>query len=140
MKRNILSIAAILILAVACKKNNSDEPVPPAPTASPAEGYWTGKYTTTGQLGFENYAMLIKPNGFVRIYDLGNTTDTGTLIIGAKVNGVWSMSGNTVQTTYQSGTKTVNTSATLNAAKTQMNGTWAFDAIGKGNIELTKQN
>jgi len=138
MKRNILSIAAVLILAVACKKNSSDDPVP-TPTPSPAEGFWFGGYTTTGQAGFENYAMLIKPNGFVRIYDLGNTTDTGALIIGAKVNGSWSMTGNTIQTTYKSGMKIVNTTATLNAAKTQMNGTWGYEATTKGGIELIKQ-
>lgn len=138
MKRNILSIAAVLILAVACKKNNSDDPIPPTPP-SPAEGYWTGKYTTTGQLGFDNYAMLIKAGGFVRIYDLGTGTDTASISPLAKANGVWSLSGNTIQTTYGSGTKTVNTTTTLNAAKTQMNGTWSFDAAVKGNIELGKQ-
>jgi hypothetical protein len=141
MKRNILSIAAVLILAVACKKNNSDDPVPQPPvTVSPAVGYWTGKYTTTGQLGFDKFAMLYKADGLLRVYEMGDKTDTAELSPLAKVNGVWSMSGNSVQTTYYTSTKTINTTATLNAAKTQMAGTWAFDAAVKGNIELTKQN
>ena len=138
MKRNVLLATAILILAVACKKSNSDDPVPTA-QPSPAEGYWFGGYTTTGQAGFENYAMLIKPDGFVRIYDLGTKTDTSTLLTGAKVSGVWSMTGNTIQTTYKSGMKIVNTTATLNALKTQMNGTWGYEATTKGGIELIKQ-
>ena len=83
--------------------------------------------------------MLIKPSGIARIYDMGTKTDTTTLLALSKVNGVWSLNGNTIQTTYQSGAKTVNTSATLNAAKTQMSGTWSFDAATKGNIELNKE-
>jgi hypothetical protein len=83
--------------------------------------------------------MLIKAGGFVRIYDLGAKTDTSSISAAAKVNGVWSVNGNSVQTTYMTGsTKTVNTTATLNAAKTQMTGTWAFDGAVKGNIELNK--
>jgi hypothetical protein len=136
MKRNILSIAAVLILAVACKKNNSDDPIPP--TASPAEGYWTGQYTTIGKLGFDKFAMLLKPGGFLRVYELGDKTDTTSISPLAKVSGVWVLNGNTIQTTYQSASKTINTTATLNASKTQMSGTWAFDAAVKGNIELSK--
>ena len=138
MKRNILSMAAILILAVACKKNNADDPVPQPPTTSPAEGYWTGKYTTTGRIGFDNFSMLLKPGGLLRVYELGDKTDTADISPLAKVSGTWTMLGNTVQTTYQSATKTINTTATLNASNTQMAGTWAFDATVKGNIELKK--
>ena len=129
-------LTTLTIVFMACKKDKSDDPAPPAP--SPAEGFWLGKYTTNGVFGQDNYAMLIKAGGFVRIYDLGTKTDTSTLSSLSKVTGIWTLIGNMVQTTYLTGTKTVNTTATLNAAKTQMAGTWAFDGAVKGNIELSK--
>jgi hypothetical protein len=136
MKQATLFILSLFVW-VACSKKSA-EPQPAPIPVSPAVGYWTGSYTTNGQLGSSKYAMLLHAGGTGRVYDLGNQTDTSLLLLAAKPNLVWTISGNTVQTTYTSGPKTVNTTATLNAANNQMSGTWAFDAAVKGNISLSK--
>lgn len=56
----------------------------------------------------------------------------------AKFEGVWSPNSASLQTTYNSGTKTVNTTATINAAYNNMSGTWALEGAVKGNITLSK--
>lgn len=129
-------ITAVIAIATACSKDKDN--APPQPQTSPAVGYWTGSYTTAGVLGSTNYAMLIKPGGIARVYDLDTKTDTSMLAAAAKVDAVWTLNGMTLQTSYNSGTKTVNTSATLNAAYNNMSGTWAFEGVVKGNISLSK--
>jgi hypothetical protein len=136
MKKAMFLIAIASVQFLSCAKDNGDDP-PVA--ASPAIGFWKGSYTTTGQLGSSNYAFLIKPNGLGRVYDLGTKTDTALLVAAEKADLVWVLNGNTLQTTYTTGTKTVNTTGNLNAAQTSMDGTWAFGATVKGNIALTKQ-
>jgi hypothetical protein len=126
-----------LFLLVACSKK-STEPEPAPTPVSPVVGFWQGSYNTNGVLGSSKYAMLIKAGGTGRVYDLGNQTDTALLLAGAKVNLVWTLNGNTFQTSYPSGAKTVNTTATVNAAYNSMSGTWAFDAVVKGNFSLSK--
>lgn len=129
---------ATVVLTTACSKNKTDNPPPPA--ASPAEGYWVGKYTTNGAIGFDNYAMLIKAGGAVRIYDMGAKTDTSSISALAKTDGVWTLNGAVVQTSYANAvsSKTINTTAVLNAAKTQMTGNWSLDGVVKGSIDLSK--
>jgi hypothetical protein len=137
MKKSLFFIGVMAtVMSVACKKSNSDNPQPPAP--SPAEGYWTGKYSVNGLTGSDNAAILVKPGGVMRYYELGAKTDTSALFSLSKVNGVWSLSGNTFQCTYKSGLKTVNVTLNMNAAKTQMSGTWGFDATVKGDMEMSK--
>lgn len=128
--------SVIFLILFSCSKKQEETPAPSP--ASPAIGYWIGSYTTIGQLGSANYAMLLQAGGVGRVYELGQKTDTTLIAASAKVNAVWTLNGNTVQTTYSSGSKTINTIATLNAANTQMSGTWAFDAVVKGNISLAK--
>jgi len=126
---------AIVILAAACSKSKKDDPEPP----SPVIGYWTGSYTTIGQLGSTNYAILIQPGGVARVYDLDNKSDTSQLVAAQKVNATWTLSGFTLQTTYKSGaSKLVNTTATLNSSYTSMTGTWGSEGVTKGNISLNK--
>ena len=132
-------LTSVFVLAVSCKKSNTEEPTPAPPLVlSPVLGYWTGTYNTTGFIGTSKYAMLIKPGGIVRIYDLDDKTDTSALSPLAKPDGVWTLNGNIFQTSYKSGAKTVNTSATVNAAFSNMTGTWAFEGATKGNITLSK--
>ncbi|HEX5651902.1 MAG TPA: hypothetical protein VFX58_02445 [Chitinophagaceae bacterium] len=135
LAKSALVILVSAFVFIACKKEKNEDPVV---QASPVTGYWVGKYTTTGFIGHSNYAMLIKPGGQVRVYDLDTKTDTLALSALAKVDGVWSLNGTTLQTTYNTGTKTVNTTATINAAFNNMNGTWAFDGAMKGTITLSK--
>jgi hypothetical protein len=135
-KHFFLMLTSVLVLAVSCKKSNTETPTPDPPVlVSPVVGYWTGTYNTTGVLGTSKYAMLIKPGGIVRIYD---KTDTSALSALSKPDGVWTLNGNIFQTSYKSGVKTVNTSATVNAAFSNMSGTWAFEGATKGNITLSK--
>jgi hypothetical protein len=84
--------------------------------------------------------MLIKAGGAVRIYDMGIKTDTSSISVLAKADGVWTLNGSTVQTSYPNSvsSKTINTVAILNAAKTQMTGNWSLDGAVKGSIELSK--
>jgi hypothetical protein len=138
-KHFFLMLTSVLILAVSCKKSNTETPTPDQPLVlSPVLGYWTGTYNTTGLLGTSKYAMLIKPGGVVRVYDLDDKTDTSALSALSKPDGVWTLNGNIFQTTYKSGFKTVNTSATINAAFSNMTGTWAYEGPTKGNITLSK--
>ncbi len=138
MKKHIyLMLASMFIFAVSCKKSNTETSEPPQ-QLSPVIGYWTGSYTTTGFIGSSKYAMLIKPGGAVRIYDLDDKTDTSAIPALSKADGVWTLNANIFQTTYKSGSKTVNTTATVNAGFSNMTGTWAFEGVTKGNITLSK--
>jgi hypothetical protein len=143
LAKSTLVVVLTAVTFASCSKDSGDGPVapPPVPPAppSPVIGYWVGTYNTTGQLGSSNYAMLIKSGGVVRVYDLDDKTDTASISPLAKVDGVWTLSGNTLQTSYKSGAKNVNTTATVNAAFNNMTGTWAFDGAVKGNISLGKQ-
>lgn len=138
-KHFFLMLTAVLVLAVSCKKSNTEEPTPAPPLVlSPVLGYWTGTYSTTGFFTTSKYAMLIKPGGVVRVYDLDDKTDTSAISPLAKADGVWTLNGNIFQTSYKSGATTINTSATVNAAFSNMTGTWASGAVTKGNITLSK--
>ena len=136
MKKTSILLTATFFVLAACKKEKEENPTPPP---SPAVGFWTGSYTTTGQLGNEKWAMLLNADGTGRVYEMDNHTDTASLPAPAKVPLVWTLTGNTVQTTFKTGSKTANTTATLNAAANQMSGTWSFDATVKGAFSLVKQ-
>lgn len=140
MKKHIYGLlAAVLLLATSCKKTNSEpETAPPPVLISPVIGYWTGTYNTTGFIGSTKYALLVKPGGLLRVYDLDASLDTNAISPLAKADGVWTLNGNNFQATYKSGAKTVNTTALVNAAFTNMTGTWAFEGVTKGNVALTK--
>lgn len=129
-------MAAALLVLAACKKEKEPASVPPP--ASPVIGFWQGSYTTTGLLGSSKYAMLINEGGVGRVYDLGTESDTNAIPAGKKPNLVWTLTGNTLQTSYLSGAKTVNTTATVNAAYNNQTGTWSFNGVTKGNITLNK--
>jgi hypothetical protein len=144
LAKSTLVVVLTAATFASCSKDSGDgpavpPPVVPPPTVSPIIGYWVGTYNTTGVFGTSNYAMLIKPGAVVRVYDLDDKTDTTSLSVHAKTDGVWTLNGTTLQTSYKSGTKTVNTTATVNAAYSNMTGTWAFDGAVKGNITLNKQ-
>lgn len=136
-KHFFLMLTSVLILAASCKKSNTETPESPQ-QLSPVLGYWTGTYNTTGFIGSSKYAMLIKPGGVVRVYDLDDKTDTSAISALSKADGVWTLNGNIFQTSYKSGAKMVNTSATVNAAFSSMTGTWAYEGVTKGNITLSK--
>lgn len=133
----ILSLLlATTVLATACSKSKSED-TPPTPEKE-MEGYWTGHYTSVGSIAKENYAMLFKPNGQLRVYDLGAKTDTSAIHPLAKSDGTRVLSGQTVQTTYKSGSFTYNTIATVNADKSEMTGSWIMNDSPKGNIFLSR--
>lgn len=135
-KKLLVLISGTILILSACskKKENIETPVEP----KPEEGYWQGAYTTTGVLGKSKAAILVKAGGVLRYYELGTTADTSSLSELAKVTGVWTLNGNSFQCSYPSGTKTVNVTMLMNAAKTQLAGKWGFGATEKGSIEFTK--
>lgn len=138
MKKSLLSACLIMaITLVACSKK-TEEKEEKKPVLSPVLGYWQGEYTTTGQLGKTNYALLVNANGSARVYDLDMKTDTNGLSPNAKVDGQWVLSGSHFQLTYKTGTKMVNTSLIANEGYTAMAGTWAFDTTIKGNMKLAR--
>jgi hypothetical protein len=134
MKRHMLIFAAISSISlVACKK---DDPSPITP--SPAEGFWQGSYSKTGMLGTEKMALLIKPGGSIRYYEMNFETDTAALPAIAKVNGTWILNGSDLKISYMANSKTYNASLALNAANTQLNGPWSEGAVVKGNMILNR--
>jgi hypothetical protein len=134
-KTMFISLTSAIVLMTSCSKKNSD-PAPPPATAS-IEGYWVGKYNSTGG-GQDNMSMLFKPGGVLRVYELGTSTDTTTLSPLSRATGEWIKVGNSVQTTYKSGPAIITTSKVLNTANSQMTGTWAMNGITRGFIELNK--
>jgi hypothetical protein len=134
-KTMIIVLTTTILLATACSKTKSD-PTPPPATVS-IEGYWVGKYNSTG--GSEDkMSMLFKPGGVLRVYELGTNTDTSMLSPLSRVTGEWTKVGNTVQTKYKSGPAAITTSKVLNAANTQMTGTWSMNGVTRGYIELNQ--
>jgi len=138
MKRNPLPLLAFLLLfAAGCKKDKTET----VKTPSPMEGFWQGKYNNNiapAALYTDNYAILFKSNGLARVYDMGTATDTASITAIQKVTGTWVPNGTTLQVSYPSDTKIVNTTATVNAAFTSMIGVWSHNTTVKGNFYLNK--
>lgn len=133
----ILSLLlATTLLAAACSKSNSDDE--PASPEKLLEGYWSGNYSYIGALNKDNIAMLLQPNGKMRVYDLGDKTDTTELNPLSIVNGSWSLNGQTVTTTYKASSFKFNTIATLSADKSEMTGSWERNNVPKGNLYLSR--
>lgn len=138
MKKNfLLMLTAVITATVSCKKDKTAAPEQP----SSIEGYWAGKYNNDPAQGLaytDNYAMLIKKNGVLRVYDLGTNTDTALISEKEKVSGTWKLNGTILQTSYKSAAKTVNTKSTINAAFTSMEGVWGFGDFTNGSFYLEK--
>ena len=120
------------LLATACSKKKDE------PALTGIEGYWVGKYNSTGG-SQDDFSMLFKPGGVLRVYELNGTTDTSALLANSKATGEWSRVGNTVLTSYKSGPATITTSKVLNATNTQMSGNWSSNGVAKEFKELNKQ-
>lgn len=129
-------LTSAALMTTGCSKKKDDNP---GPSPSPSiEAYWVGKYISTGG-GEEKISMLLKPGGVLRVYAIDANTDTTALAGIAKVTGAWTKVGNSIQTTYKVSTSIVTTDQVLNAASTQMTGTWSINGVSKGFIELNKQ-
>jgi len=128
-----------LVGVVSCQKNKSDDPVPPPPApVVDAKGYWTGFFTTTGQVTQDKYGMLIKANGSARIYSLDVSMDTTLIPALAKVDGTWVLNGTTLEVSYAISGSQYTTSATVNSVAKTMIGTWAKSGVVKGTISFVK--
>lgn len=133
----ILSLLlATTLLATACSKSKADDQ--PASPEKLLEGYWSGNYSYIGSIYTDKIAMLLQPNGKLRVYDLGDKTDTTDLNPLSIVNGSWTLNGQTVMTTYKASSFTFNTIATLSADKSEMTGSWERNNVPKGNLYLSK--
>jgi hypothetical protein len=137
MKMKILTLLmGTTLLAAACSKSNSEDQ--PASPEKLLEGYWMGTYSFIGAPDTDNIAMLLQPDGKMRVYDLGNETDTSAIPPSAKLDGTWVLNAETVQTTYQFEGFTVKTYATLNDDKSEMAGSWNRNDLPKGHIFLSR--
>jgi hypothetical protein len=134
-KTMFMLLSSTVLLATSCSKKNSD-PVPTPDTPS-IEGYWVGKYNSVGGHE-EKISMLFKPGGILRVYAIEYNVDTAALAAPSKITGEWTRVGNTVLTTYKSGSATITNNKVVNAANTQMAGSWALNGSTKGYIELNK--
>ncbi|MBC7936493.1 MAG: hypothetical protein H7Y86_14180 [Rhizobacter sp.] len=136
MKTRILLLAGMSLLSFAACKKEDASPAPAGP--SPAEGFWQGTYSRTGFLGNEKMALLVKPGGGLRYYEMNGETDTASLPELAKVSGTWVFDGSELKISYLSASKTYNASLEMNAAKTQLAGPWSLAAAVKGNMILNR--
>ena len=127
----IIALCTVAVLFACSKKDN-----PPTPNIV---GYWTGLYGTVSQpTPYLDYAVLFRSNGTVRVFDDLDTSNS------FRSEGTYTVSGNTVKTTYAyvgMPDDTYSTSATLNANLTTMTGTWGrySSTSGLGAFNLTKQ-
>ncbi len=117
MKKSILSLAAIIMVStfMACKKSDS------TPTDPAHVGLWKGKYGGTSNYPSNGYAMLLRNNGTVRVFDGSDTTTAG------KAEGTYTISGTSINATYTyvaAGGSTFSTAATINSKSTFIEGTW----------------
>lgn len=129
-------MAAIIAMSfVACKKED-DSPATPTPSAS--EGFWKGTYSKTGSPVIEKMAILVKPGGSMRYYEMNLETDTAALPSLAKVSGTWIQAGTVLKISYFANGKTYNASLDMNAAQTQLSGPWSEGTVPKGNMSLSK--
>lgn len=137
MKKKLLSALLLIcstpVFFTSCKK---DDPAP-APTDPAHVGLWKGKYGNTTSYPSSSYAMLLRNNGTVRVFD-GSDTATAS-----KAEGTYTLSGTTVNATYTylpSGPQ-YSTTATLNSKTTFMEGTWGPGTTpsGSGKFFLVKE-
>jgi hypothetical protein len=121
------------LLVVTCGK---DEKEPEPDVELP--GLWTGFYGRLSEPQNLYYAMLFRADGTVRVFSAGSDT-TGS----NKAEGIYSVSGSVVTTTYTyiSGISgTFSTSATLGNSNTKLAGTYGSgEAVsGGGTFTINK--
>ncbi|MBY0476556.1 MAG: hypothetical protein K2Q24_02850 [Chitinophagaceae bacterium] len=115
MKKLIGVLLLGSLVLISCKKESC-----PAPESPTIVGFWTGKYGSTTAYPSQGYSALFRANGTVRFFD---GTDTTTA---SKAEGTYTVSGNTVTSTYTYlvGSFQYSVSSTVDAKFTFLEGTY----------------
>jgi hypothetical protein len=135
MKKYFYLIALPVILFIAgCSKEKE-----PAPAATvPIEGYWFGFYKINGFTTKYNTALLIRPNGTLRFYELGNKTDTILLPADLKIDAPWTFSDNVLRFGFSVGTQDAEISLARSVDQEKLNGSYKVDGVTYGIMEYKK--
>ena len=123
-----------LYILPSCKKTVE----PPPPPVSNHIGFWMGKYST-GATTYPSYgyAMLLRTNGTVRVFNGADTT-TAT-----KAEGTYTFTGTTINTVYSYSPSPgrLSTTAVIDAKNTFQQGSWGngTSVVDRGKFFLVKQ-
>lgn len=133
MKKYSLIVLAVILIGVGCSKEKKD-PVPEVPI----EGYYFGTYKINGFTSKYNTAMLVRPGGTMRFYELGFATDTMFVSSDFKIDGTWTFSDNVFKFAFSVGSNTATTALVPNATRTELNGTYSIDGVITGTMQYKK--
>jgi hypothetical protein len=133
MKKHIYFLSLMIIIA-SCTKEK--EPAP-APTI-PIEGYWSGFYKINGFTTKYNTALLVRPGGTLRFYELGVRTDTLFLPSDLMIDAPWTFSNNVFKFGFAIGTQQAELSLARSADQKKLSGSYSVDGVTVGIIEYGK--
>jgi hypothetical protein len=135
MKKYFYLIAlVVIVISAGCSKQKEPAPV----AAVPIEGYWFGFYKINGFTTNYNTALLIRPGGTFRFYELGIKTDTIALPAELKLEGTWTFSENVFKFGLPIGPRYATGSLARNANHTKLEGAYSIDGDIKGIMEYQK--
>jgi hypothetical protein len=129
MKKIMLSVIIFTIAFTACKKSQTEEPVP----ATTVVGLWKGNVNTVVTL-----VLNLKADNTINVY---NSLDTATTLANGRGTGTWTKTNSIVNVTYkftQQTNVTYTGALTANDALNSMNGdVFAVGALF-GRVQLNK--
>jgi hypothetical protein len=131
----VLLFAAFSLL-IGCSKEKNVEQAPLEPGLA-GLGYWTGTYSILGALAPQNGALMVKPGGFLRYYEMMDKSDTTEIPDELKADGNWTMSGATFTLTLVLNGQFITAKLNMNAEGDYMYGPWSVDGnvVGAMNFE-----
>lgn len=133
--KKVMLLLAIVTSATSCKK----EQQPESPNAY-VKGYWLGKLGTDPSNFINDFSILFKEDGTLRIYGLVLGTDTATV---EKYDGVYALTpdkkGLDISYNYK-GLHSATLSGGFAKENKQINGRWAINGTAhQGPFYLNKQ-
>jgi hypothetical protein len=130
-----LAALGVAIIITSCSKEKKSDPG----ANVPVEGYWFGSYKVNGSSPKNNTAILVRPGGTMRYYELMNKTDTFMVIDGMKLDGTWSFSDNVFQFKLFIGSDSATALLARSADFTELNGSYNANGVVYGIMEYKKQ-
>jgi hypothetical protein len=125
---------AIVLLIAGCSKEKEETPAPNVPV----EGYWFGYYKLNSGAQKYNSAILVRPGGSMRYYELGVKIDTLALPSGMKLDGTWTFSNNVFQFDLSIGSDHATALLSRSPDQTKLIGTYEANGITYGLMEYKK--
>lgn len=138
MKKTIFILTATAtFFFISCKKSKTDAIVE---TQQTVNGYYLGKrnFDPSSEVWTNNYSILFKQDGTVRVYNLTSGTDTTVLLNLAKMDGTWFQNGSNLQVNYKPLGSPITITAAVNKSATEISGIWSFDGQTKGKFSIAK--